>query len=231
MIYLLIYLQMKTTNIALWTVLLAGLVLSVGGSFAFRAFGGDLEQQTALKDAVEANDYSLIPEDLQDRITQEKFEQMAEHKATHDAVEAAIEAGDYDAFLEVAPEKMLEKIDEDKFNEMIERHAEMEAHQAELEAVVAANDFESFVALMEEHKVEMEARMEENGEMKFGNWERFEEELSEEELTERLQTKFEELVSYYEEHGELPDHGGPMMRWGHKGHGGHRGEKFGWIQE
>ncbi len=61
-------------------------------------FGGWEE----VRAAVEANDYSLVPTELQEKITQEKFDSMITKKAAKDAhravVEAAVQANDFNAF-------------------------------------------------------------------------------------------------------------------------------------
>ena len=196
----------------------AWLLLVAWWTFAFKQLGFDVEQKTAIKEAIEIGEYDVLPTEVQEKISEEKFTEMAEKKAQRDAAKQAIAANDYDAFLDVAPEKMLEKIDEETFAEMVEKYNEMQLFKAELEAVVIANDFESFVVLVEQQKSDMQDHMGQAGKThpKFEKMN----ELSEEELTEKLQEKFATLVEYYEEHGELPEH---KRRWFRK-----RGRIFGW---
>ena len=136
-------------------------------------------------------------------------------------VQTAVETNDYGSL----PTEVQEKISEEKFALMVEKREDWEEHQAELEEVVSANDFEAFVALHEEHRAEMEANRPE--------WapEREMPEISEE----MLQEKFDSLVDYYTENGELPQgRGGFGMKggkWGCGWHGkemrGSEGEWFG----
>ena len=80
-----------------------------------------------------------------------------QNSENREAIEAAIEDGDYAAFQELLPENMAENFTEEKFQEMIERRAEgearraeMEQHREEVEAAIAAGDYATWQALIEE---------------------------------------------------------------------------------
>lgn len=63
------------------------------------------------------------------------------------AVEAALEAGDYDAFIAAhgADSKIAEFMTGERFAEMKTKHAEMEAHKAEVDTAIDARDYDAFV--------------------------------------------------------------------------------------
>jgi hypothetical protein len=71
------------------------------------------------------------------------------------AVDAAIEAGNYDAFLAAHGEdsNVAEKVDENKFTEIMANHAERTAKKASVDAAFDARDYDAFVqAVGEEGK-------------------------------------------------------------------------------
>jgi len=76
-----------------------------------------------------------------------------------------------------------------------EQKAAMEAHRAALEEAVKNNDYETFSSLREENRAEKEANRSDDAPEREGK-----EELSEEEM----KAKFDEMVLYYNENGELP---------------------------
>lgn len=138
----------------------------------------------------------------------------------HDQVKAAVDANNY----ALLPAEAQAKIDQEKFTFMVEWHAEKQEHKAQLEAVVQSWNFEAFQALRESHKTLKEGEMAQRLEEKLSS-------LSEEERTakkahiekmqwrkdlkpqpseEDMQEKFNEMVTYYNENGELPE---KRMKW------------------
>jgi electron transfer flavoprotein alpha subunit len=167
--------------------------------------------RATVQTAVETNDYAGLTDEIKDRITEEKFADMVERQSTRDAVKNAIESNDYDAFQSVAGEKMLEKIDsQEAFEQMTARHAAMAAHKTAIEATVQANDYDAFVSAMETHKAAMEANRPDDAPVREAK------EIDEE----KLQERFEKMVEYYQENGELP-------HMNHKRHGPHQTNKKG----
>jgi len=65
----------------------------------------------------------------------------------HTAVEAALEAGDYSAFITAhgADSKIAEFMTAERFAEMSAKHADMEAHKAQVDAAIDARDYDAFV--------------------------------------------------------------------------------------
>lgn len=153
-------------------------------------------------------------------------------------IHAAIEANDYSAL----PAQAQEKIDQEKFSEMTERYTEHEAQKAELEAIVKAGDFNAFVELGKTHKAEKEAEMKTRLEEKLANAddeqkekintrvEKMEEKVSErsEPTQEELREKFDEIVTQYNETGELSS-----KKWSHKkrGHKGMKGNGYDGVKK
>lgn len=175
--------------------------------------------------AIEASDYSQLSTDMQDKISEDRFAKMTERHATKAAVQTAIENGDYDAFVEVADERMLDRIeDQEDFDKMVTRHQTRTAHREAIETAVKNNDFAAFDAAMEAHKTAMEAL--DDGDDHPRHTER-------PTLTdEQKQEKFDKLVEYYTENGELPQRKHAMgrghKRWHHHGDRDHKqwGKRF-----
>jgi len=107
-----------------------------------------------------------------------------------------------------------------------------EAARAQVEATIEANDFDAFVAQREAMKAEKEATREakiaeklatateeEKANIEARIAKRAEKKASRTEKTsEELQAKFDEMVAYYNENGELPSRKGKRgfgKRWGH----------------
>ena len=135
----------------------------------------------------------------------------------NEEVSTAIETNDYAAFVEVAPAKLLEKVTSETdflafVSEKEEKKAAHEAMKSELEKAVVSNDFEAFLAIKEGAKAQKAAsRPDDDPERP---------ELSEEDLAKKelkMQEKFEKLVTYYNENGELPERS--MKKWKRGGHG------------
>jgi len=129
----------KNTTITVTLSALAFLLLSAGVAYAstgegFQRFGEISEEQRALFEEARAlrqegdkeGAHALLEEAGFDmgRQGERHPEMSAESRERHDAIRAAIEAGDYDAFLEViddAPHDI--DLDEDTFNKLVEAHA------------------------------------------------------------------------------------------------------------
>lgn len=123
-------------------------LLTLGSTFAFKGWlGGKGINQEGVQQALEANDYSQLSEELQNKITEDRFNMMVEQYQNHQKLESAIESKDYNAFKENAPDKLLEQIDsEQKFNDLVAKHDEMEAHRTAIEDAVKNEDFDAFKA-------------------------------------------------------------------------------------
>lgn len=89
------------------------------------------EVREAMQEAIKNNDYNLVPEELAEKITEEKFNEIvakkAEREAHREAVQAAIEAGDYAAWKALVEAKnpeapILEKITEENFDTFQQLH-------------------------------------------------------------------------------------------------------------
>ncbi|MCF7836447.1 hypothetical protein K9N08_00790 [Candidatus Gracilibacteria bacterium] len=131
----------------------------IPSTFAFGGFGpreGDQkfnpENREAIETAIEAEDFSAFVEATgNSNLTQEKFETMlerhaemeikrAENEAAHEAIQAAVEAGDYETWTSLIAEKnpdapILEKITAENFSQLQELHelrGEMKTIQEEL---------------------------------------------------------------------------------------------------
>ena len=136
---------------------------------------------------------------------------MVAKKTEHQAVESAIESGDYAAFKNA----MIAQIpSEAEFQKMAVAHKARTESQAKIETAVKNNDFTAFKASIEAQKAQMTANHPDiaNGSPKA---------LSDE----KLQKHFDSLVTYYKENGTLPEMGKGFGPAG-KGMGGHgpRGE-------
>ncbi len=131
---------------------------------------------------------------------------MVAKKTEHQAVESAIESGDYVAFKNA----MIAQIpSEAEFQKMAVAHKARTESQAKIETAVINNDFTAFKASIEAQKAEMAANHPDmaNGSPKA---------LSDE----KLQKHFDALVEYYKTNGQLPEMGKGFGPAG-KGMGGH----------
>jgi len=63
------------------------------------------------------------------------------------AVDAALEAGDYNAFIAAHPasSNIASRISEEQFQKMVTRHAERDTHRAAVDAAIDARDYNAFV--------------------------------------------------------------------------------------
>lgn len=169
-----------------------------GGMFAYQDGRiGQFTPDESVKTAIQANDYSQLSTEAQAKITEDRFAKMVDRQATKKAVQTAIEQADYNAFLQVADEKILDRVDsQEDFDELVTRHQARTAHREALETAVKNNDFAAFDAAIESHKATMEAIDDDD-----------DRHHNRPELTdEQKQEKFQKLVEYYTENGELPPH-------------------------
>ncbi len=235
-------------------IIAAGAVL--WGSVMGTMYAFPSAEKTEVRSAIEASDYSLLSDESQTKISEEKFEQMIERKATHQAVRDAIDAGDYS----LVPTAAQEKISEEKFNEMLERNAQKDAVQSAIEAgdyeafKNAAGDKklekvsteEEFNALVERKqtldvlKEKMEVAVQNNDFASFQSIisekqetmesfrsdDRSNKKVRTEPTTEQLQERFDSAVQYYAENGELPQ---KRNKWKKGKRGQNQG--FGWNRK
>lgn len=151
--------------------------------------------------AIEANDYSQLSSEMQNKISEKKFAKMSQHKERKNAIKKALEANDYNLLPDTAKKRM----SQEKFDQKVKHYNQKQAHKKAITQAVATNDFSAFEAAMETHRAEKEANRS-SDDSKHHN---------KPELTdEQKQEKFQKLVDYYNENGELPEHG-PRMG-GHK---------------
>lgn len=132
--------KMKTKNRMpmLVTLGILGLLLGMSIVAAYPRFVGvgiSDEDHTAMKNAIENNDYSTWKSLMTAQLTEERFQKMAtRHNAMqqrHEDVEAALESKDYGAWVEAMSEngnspRILEYVNEDNFGTFVELH---EAHE------------------------------------------------------------------------------------------------------
>lgn len=118
---------------------------------------------------------------------------MVAKKTEHQAVENALEAGDYTAFKNA----MIAQIpSEAEFQKMVAVHKARSATEAKIEAAVKNNDFSAFKSAIEEQKANMLAN-------NPGMSDKAPKALSDE----KLQKHFNTLVEYYKTNGKLPEMG------------------------
>lgn len=137
-------------------------------------------------------------------------------------VKTAIVANDYASFVESAPEKLLEKVNsEEAFGEFVAHHEAKDKIQADAEAqvlgAVQSNDFTAFQKVQTDTKAKMKEFHDslELVEGKEGHSQRVRPEPTAEQtakMEEKQLERFEEIVSYYEENGTLPE---KAMKRGH----------------
>ncbi len=186
----------KTLSI-LWVALIWWVVaITTASTFAFWGQWENWERwidHEEISIAVEANDYSLLSAEAQEKIDAEKFAEIVEktvQKTVRKAqMEAAVAAGDYETFSSLK-----------------------ETFKAEKETMKEAKIAERLATATDEEKVEIEARIARKSERKSQKEEKTEEEKIE---------KFNELVTYYNENGELPVRA--KKGKGHKKNGAKRG--------
>lgn len=186
------------------------------GSLSFAAVNGKVGKGadfSAVKTAVDANNYAGLPETAKAKITPEQFAQMVAKKTEHQAVESAVEAGNYTAFKNA----MIAQIpNEAEFQKMVAAHKARTESQAKIETAVKNNDFTAFKAAVEAQKAQMTLNH-----PNMGN-------DVPKASDDKLQKHFDTLVAYYKKNGTLPEIGkgfGPAGK-GMGGHGprGGRGE-------
>lgn len=199
----------------------AGIGVLALGSFSFAAVTGKLTKDadfSAVKSAVEANNYAALPETAKTKITEAQFAEMVQKSTEHKAVEAALASGDYTAFKAALVDEIPT---EAEFQKMVAAHKAHAETQAKIETAVKNNDFAAFKVAIEAQKAQMVANHPGTDDGKAPKA------LSDA----QLQKHFNTLVEYYKTNGKLPEMGkgfGPMGKWmmGEKWMGGHgpRGE-------
>jgi hypothetical protein len=114
-------------------------------------------------------------------------------RAEHQAVENAIESGDYTAFKNA----MIAQIpSEAEFQKMVAAHKARTESQVKIETAVKNNDFTAFKAAIEEQKANMASNH-----PGMGN------DTPKALSNEKLQKHFDTLVEYYKTNGKLPEMG------------------------
>lgn len=191
----------------------AGIGVLTLGSLSFAAINGKWPRafDETVKTATESNNYAALSDSAKAKISQEQFAHMVEKKNEHQAIENAIESGDYAAFKNAM---MVQIPTEAEFQKMVAAHKTRTETQAKIEAAVKNNDFAAFKAAIEAQKTQMAI-----DHPNMGN------DVPKALSDEKLQKHFDTLVEYYKTNGKLPEIGkgfGP----GGKGIGGHgpRGE-------
>jgi hypothetical protein len=193
----------------------AGIGILTLGSLSFAAVNGKLGKGadfSAVKTAVEANNYAGLPDTAKAKITETMFADMVQKNIDRTAVEKAVADGDYTAFKNA----MIAQIPtEPEFQKMVTMHQARIETQAKVEAAVKNNDFAAFRTAIEAQKVQMVAEhpgMEDVAPKAL--WD------------EKLQKHFDSLVAYYKTNGKLPEMGkgfwpmgGGMMGAKWMGHG------------
>ncbi len=171
----------------------AGAATVLLGSLTFAAVNSaNRPDFSAVKTAVEANNYASLPDTAKAKITEAQFATMVTKATEHKAVEAAVVAGDYTAFKNA---KIAEIPTETEFQKMVSaRKAHAEA-QAKIETAVKNNDFAGYKAAITAEKAQMDAnRPDANGTHPAPT-------------DAQLQKRFDQLVKYYKTNGKLPEMG------------------------
>lgn len=118
---------------------------------------------------------------------------MVAKKTEHQAVENALEAGDYTAFKNA----MIAQIpSEAEFQKMVAAHKARTETQTKIEAAVKNNDFSAFKLAIEEQKANM-----------LANHPVISDDAPKVLSDEKLQKHFNILVEYYKTNGKLPEMG------------------------
>lgn len=189
----------------------AGIGVLTLGSLSFAAVNGKIGKWpdfSAVRTAVEANNYASLPDTAKAKISETQFAEMVAKNAEHTAIEQAISSGDYTAFKNAI---IAQIPSEAEFQKMVAAQKTRAETQAKIELAVKNNDFAAFKAAMEAQKAQMLASHPDMGDAPRA--------LSDE----KLQKHFDSLVEYYAENGKLPEMGkgfGPMGG-GKGGMGGH----------
>lgn len=174
------------------------------GSLSFAAVNGKLVRGadfSAVRTAVEANNYASLPDTAKAKISETQFAEIVARNAEHQAVEKAISTGDYVAFKNA----MIAQIPtETEFAEMVARHKAHTEAQAKIELAVKNNDFAAFKAAMEAQKAQMMANLPAGQAGHPDMPTDAPKALSDE----KLRKHFDSLVEYYTENGKLLDVGG-----------------------
>ncbi len=172
----------------------AGVGVLTLGSLSFAAVNGKMGKNadfSSVRTAVEANNYSSLPDIAKAKISEAQFAKMVAKSAEHEAVEKAISSGDYTAFKNT----MIAQIPtEAEFADMVARHKTHTEAQAKIELAVKNNDFAAFKAVMEAQKSQM-----------FANRPGVDGDAPKALSDEKLQKHFDSLVEYYKTNGQLPE--------------------------
>ena len=177
------FLAMLTVAVAGWILLTSNIGTQAFGGEG-KAIGGDRE---VIQEALEANDYSLLPTQVQEKISAEDFASKIEKRAEKEAYKAKIEsivaANDFVSFKTTLEAKKAEKL----------------ANKQERVAEKLASATEEEKAKILERQAKVEERISDRGSK----------------TEDQLQEKFNEMVTYYNENWELPSRKG--KRGGKKG--------------
>ena len=186
----------NTSNVVtlLWLAVVWGIVLvTTTSTLAFWGNWTRWVDRDQLQVAIEANDYSLLTTETQEKIDAENFSEMVEQKAQHEArrdqMEAAVAAENFEAF------SLLQ-----------------DTYKAEMKVMKEARLTEKLSTATPEEKVKIEARIAKRSEKESNRGEKTEE---------KKIKKFNKLVTYYKENGTLPERVGKGR--GHKKNGAKRG--------
>lgn len=197
----------------------AGIGVLTLGSLSFAAVNGKMGKWadfSAVRTAVEANNYASLPDTAKAKISETQFAEMVAKGAQHEAVEKAISSGDYAAFKNA----MIAQIPtETEFQKMVATQKARTEAQAKIELAVKNNDFAAFKAAMEAQKAQMLANLP-TGQAGHPDMPT---DAPKALSDEKLQKHFDSLVAYYKTNGKLPEMGegfGPMG-------GGMKGGKMG----
>jgi hypothetical protein len=191
-------------------------VLTIGGGVV--AFA---QSNIAAKTALINKDFEgfkkAIVNDAQTRsnnLTQAEFDSLSSKAVTHEAINNAIKANDYEAFKKVADSKMLGKINtQEAFNALVNSSKTYEEIKLKIDNAIKTNDFVAFKAAQTEMTTLKEAKH-----PKYNN------EVNKNHqrpvpTDEQLQIKFDNLVAKFKADGSLPS-----TDFGYKeGFGGGRG--------
>jgi len=96
---------------------------------------------TAIKTAVESNNYASLSVDEKAKITEAQFAKMVAQNTARTAEDNAITAGDYTAFRNA---KIAQIPDEAQFKDMVAVRAAHATAQAAIETAIKNNDFAAF---------------------------------------------------------------------------------------
>lgn len=192
----------KWTQITAFTlsgVAVFGLVVTAVGTNAM-GFGN---ASTEVKEALQARDYSAFKEAVSaegedklssklENLTEDKFNKIADKFESKEAIKAAIEADDYS----LLPANAADKIDQEKFDKMVDRHAEREEFKSAIQTAIINNNFDAYATAIE---AKNDSREEGDKGMKRGQ----REDLTDEDQALKIQERFDQAVSEYEETGEV----------------------------